>query len=281
MRGVKVTVGPPFYNQVSGPIFLLLILLMGVCALIGWRKASLNNLLRNFLYPLITAIVLILVLFFFGMRQWYALLAFSICGFVLGSIFLEWFRGTRALHRTRGLNYLQALLSLMWGNKARYGGYIVHVGVILMAVGMIGSIAFNTEKEVGLAPGQSATIGQYTLKYEGMTRYPTEKKEVVSAVLSIYNQGKFVGRINSEKIFHVSYEQPVTEVGIRTNLAEDLYVILVGWDDKGVTAFKFLVNPLVVWIWIGGAVLILGTVVAVWPDRRERLGALRQREEQV
>ncbi len=118
-------------------------------------------------------------------------------------------------------------------------------------------------------PGESMTIKNYTLNYENLDRYETESKTVVTATLSVYNQGKFIRELTPEKYFHRSYEQPVTEVAIHSTLVEDLYVILIGWDEDDTTAFKVLVNPLVKWIWIGGGILALGGLIAFWPDRRE------------
>ncbi len=268
VRGVKITVGPPFFNQVTGPIFLAIILLTGICALIGWRRASTKNLVRNFLSPLVVALILGIALFILGVRQWYALVAFSICSFVLYTIFYEWFRGTRARHRMKSENYLKAFWGLIWANRPRYGGHIVHIAIILIAIGVVGSSFYDTEKEATLMPGESMTINNYTLTYEGMDYYETEDKEVVSATLSVYNNGKLIGKLIPEKYFHRTYEQAVTEVATRSTLAEDLYVILVGWDEDGTTAFKVLVNPLISWIWIGGWVLLLGGLIAFWPERR-------------
>jgi cytochrome c-type biogenesis protein CcmF len=268
VKGVKITVSAPFFNQVTGPIFLLLILLMGVCPLIGWRRATLRNLLRNFLYPLITAVVLAVVLFLLGVKVWYALLGFAISGFVLGTIFLEWFRGVRARHRTRKENYIKAFLNLVWGNRPRYGGYIVHVGIILLAIGILGSTAYKVEKEVTVSPGESLSIKNYVLKYENIDVYRTSKEWVAAATLSVYNGERFRGTMTAEKRFHDNYQQWVSKVAIRSNPLEDLYVIFSGWEEiDGPAIFKVVVNPLVLWIWIGGGVLILGAMIAFWPER--------------
>jgi len=269
VRGVKISIGAPFFNQVNGPIFLAIILLTGLCALIGWRRASIKNLIRNFLWPLVVAIILGIALFSLGIREWYVLLAFPLCSFVLFTILYEWFRGTRARHRMKAGNYLKAFFSLIGANKPRYGGYIVHIAIILIAIGVIGSSFYDVEKEAILMPGESMTIKSYTLTYESMDQYETQSKLVAAATLSVHNQGKFIGRLTPEKYLHRSYQQPVTEVAIRSTLLEDLYVILVGWDEDGTTAFKVLVNPLVNWIWIGGGLLVLGGLIALWPDRQK------------
>ena len=269
VRGVKITVGPPFFSAVTGPIFLALIVVMGVCCLIGWRKATPDNLLRNFLYPLVGVIALIPILYATVVREPYALAAFGASAFVLGTLILEFVRGAGARHRSSGQPYFKAFFSLIWGNKPRYGGYIIHLGVILMAVGIAASQFYDTSTEVTLNPGESATIRQYTLTYKGVEQFNTRTRRVTAATLDVYEDGKKIDTLTSEKIFHKQHENPTTEVAIRTTLLEDLYIIFAGWE--GTTAsFKFLVNPLVVWIWIGGVVMLLGTVVAYWPDAREK-----------
>jgi cytochrome c-type biogenesis protein CcmF len=277
VRGVKITVGAPFFNQVNAPIFFLLILLMGICPLIGWRRASTSNLVRNFLYPLTAALALGIILFILGIRKPYVIFGLFISVFVLSTIAMEWFRGVRARHRTRRENYLRAFFSLVWGNRPRYGGYIVHVGIIIMAIGILGSTAYKSETEAGLTPGESITIENYTLKFEGISQYPTQKKMVTAATLSVYNDGRPAGTMTAEKYFHANYEQSVTEVAIRSNLVEDLYVILAGTDETGVTAFKVLVNPLVSWIWLGSIILVLGGLIALWPEGAPRSRKVERR----
>ncbi len=275
VRGVKITVAAPFFNQVNGPVFLAVILLTGICTLIGWRRASIRNLIRRLLWPLLTTLILGVALFILGIRQWYALIAFFLCSFVLFSILYELFRGTRARHRMRAENYLKAFFSLIWDNRPRYGGYIVHIAIVLMAIGIIGSSFYGVEKEATLKQGDSMTIRNYTLTYDSLDYFETQSKEVIISTLSVYDGERFIGKLIPEKYFHKSYQQPVSEVAIRTTLLEDLYVILIGWDEDGTAAFKVLINPMIAWIWIGGGVFLLGGLVAFWPDRRE-LPAARQ-----
>ena len=276
VRGVKITVGEPFFNQVIGPIFLALILLTGICTFLGWRRASAKNLIRNFLYPLVGALVMCLVLFLVGIREWYALTLFPLCAFVACTHLFAWYREVRARRHLRRENPLKAFFGLIGANKPRYGGMIVHLSIILIAIGVIGSSFYQVEKEAALLPGESMTITSrltdkdYTLTYEGMSSYDTQSKSVVTATLSVYNGEKLVDVLTPEKYFHGSYQQPVTEVAIRSTLLEDLYVILAGWAEDGTTTFKVLVNPLVIWIWIGGGVLLLGGLIAFWPERRRQ-----------
>ncbi len=269
VRGVKISVGEPFFNQVNGPIFLALILLTGICSLIGWRRASVRNMIRHFLWPLVAALILGIVLLIAGVRQAYALITFFFCSFVLFAILYEWFRGTRAHHQMRSENYFQAFFNLIMANRPRYGGYIVHLSIIIIAVGVAGSSFYSIDKEATLIPGESMSIGQYTLTYDNIDSYDTESKTVVSSTLSVYNHGKLIGSLVPEKYFHRSYEQPVTEVAIRSTPLEDLYVILISWEDNGSAAFKVLVNPLVSWIWLGGGIMLLGGLIAFWPERQK------------
>ncbi|MBI2934450.1 MAG: heme lyase CcmF/NrfE family subunit [Chloroflexi bacterium] len=277
VRGVKITVGPPFFDQVNGPIFLLLVLLMGICPLIGWRRASKSNLIRNFLYPFFASMALTVALFIAGIRAAFSLFGFAVCGFVLATIILELYRGARAKRRTSGHDYFSSFFGLIAGNRPRYGGYIVHVGIILMAIGVIGSRAYTTSVEQSLAPQETLTIQSpmtskvYTLKYENLSQFRTESRDVVAATMSLYNEGQFVGQLTPEKAVYKNYDNPTTEVAIRSTLLEDVYIILIGVDQAGqVAGFKVVINPLVAWLWLGSLMLIGGTVVAMWPEKRRR-----------
>lgn len=274
LRGVKITVGPDFFNKVNGPILLLLMLLMAICPLIGWRKASLHNILHHFLAPFVAAVALAIVLAITGVREAFALVGLALCGFVAFTIILEWGRGVGARHRSKGENYFRAFANLVWGNRPRYGGYVVHLSIILMVVGIIGSSFYKLEQESTLAPGQTMSIGNYTLRFEGISEQPAPSREVVTASLSAYSGTQYLGQLNTEKQFHRSFQQPVTEVGIYTTLLEDLYVVLGSWSEDGKATFKVFVNPLVVWIWIGGIFLLIGTAVAFWPDKAKEVAPL-------
>ncbi|MBI4304600.1 MAG: cytochrome c biogenesis protein CcsA [Chloroflexi bacterium] len=270
IRGVKVTVGPPFFNLINAPVFLAIILLAGLCTLIGWQRPSLRKLAGKFLWPLVAAFILGLVLFITGMRQGYAIIAFSLCAFVLFGILFEWFRETRERHQARMGNYLKAFWNLTWANRRRYGGYVVHIAIVLMAVGITGSSLFDVQKEVTLKPGEAMTINNYVLTFDDMSNRETRDKLVVTARLTAYDGEKPLGQLTPEKTFHRSYEQPVTEVAIRSTPVEDLYVIMAGWEQDGTVALEVLVNPLVSWLWVGGVLLSLGGVVAFWPERRRQ-----------
>jgi len=272
VRGVKISVGAPFFNQVNVPIGLALLLVMGLCPLLAWRKASLANLSRNFLFPgalgLLTAVGLIVA----GLRQPVAVTAFALSAFVTATILLDFHRGAM-VRRGHGEPYPLALGRLVLRNRRRYGGYVVHLGVILLFAGMAGS-AFSSQQEAVLRPGQTVTINQYTLRYEGISQYPTQSAMVTAATLTVFNSGAPIAVMNPQRNIHRGHEeQPMTEVAIRSTMMEDLYVILAGIGEDGTANFKVIVNPLMMWMWIGGVLMSLGTVVAFWPERREALRA--------
>ncbi|MBI2848435.1 MAG: heme lyase CcmF/NrfE family subunit, partial [Chloroflexi bacterium] len=184
VRDVKISVGPPFFNQVNTPILLATVLLAGVCALIGWRRASVKNLLRNFLWPASIAIAIGIVLVILGMREWFAVLAFTVSSFVLFTIIYEVFRSTRARQRVRGTSYLKAFWGLVGANRPRYGGYVVHIGIVLMAIGITGSSLFDVSKEIALKPGESTTLNQYILTFDKIDQFATASKDVLAASIS-------------------------------------------------------------------------------------------------
>ncbi len=282
--GKKVTVAKEFFNQVNGPIFFALVVLIGICPLIGWRKASRENLMRNFLRPFGVAIGAALGLFLIGLREWYGLLSFSTCAFVLTTITLEIARGIRARTRQARENVLTASLNLVRQNRRCYGGYIVHIGVILCVIGIAGSTFYQVETQAHLQPGESAQLKQYALRYDALQTYAIENRQAVAARLTVLENGTPVGTLVPEKYFYPSpnpdQSQWTTEIAVRTTLLEDLYVILAGWDiQAGTITLKVIVNPLVVWLWIGFAVLVIGTLIAVLPDAREVSASARTRSE--
>jgi len=277
--GSKVSVGPPFFNQVNIPIGLILLALMGIGPVIAWRKASARNLKRNFTLPLIIGLAVGGALFAMGTRHVQALLTFAISAFVLASIVIEFWKGTRARARIEGENVAVAFVHLIRKNRRRWGGYIVHVGVVVMFAGFAGS-AYDREVRASIEPGESISIAspfghEYTLRYEGLST-AIEPGHMVQwiATLSVERDGVLLGPLNTERRLYVVQGQPVTEVGIRSNFFEDLYVILATLDD-GVgmgtdprfhrATFQVMVNPLVPWIWYGGLILALGTLISLWP----------------
>jgi cytochrome c-type biogenesis protein CcmF len=268
VRGVKMTVGPPFFNAVITPVGLALLFLTGLCPLVGWRRSSLKKFTKKFLYPLVLSLVGAGVLLLAGIRSLYPLITFTLCIFVVVVLFSEFLNGTRARHGLSGEGYLTAFWNLVARNKRRYGGYVIHFGIILIFMG-IGGSAFNTEKQITLTQGESSSIKDYTLKYEALSNYPSAQKDRVVATLTLFNDNHKVGILSPEKSLYKGQGQPTTEVAIYSTLKEDLYVILAG-HDKDTATFKVLLNPLVIWLWIGGGIMALGTVIVMLPNRRKK-----------
>ncbi|MCL4395693.1 MAG: heme lyase CcmF/NrfE family subunit [Chloroflexi bacterium] len=282
ITGKKVTVGAPFFNQVNGPIFLALIVLIGICPLIGWRRATGENLLRNLLRPVLVGLVTAVALVAVGVRQWYGVVAFSAAAFVLTTIVFEFYRGIVARRRQYGENPASAVVNLVTNNRRRYGGYIVHIGVIFAVIGIAGSSFYQVDTQANLAPGQTVQLNQYTIQFDGLQTYPTENHEVVNAQLTILSNGSRIGSMSPEKDYYVGatpdQSQSTTEVAVRSTPLEDLYIILAGFDSNtGSATLKVIVNPLVSWLWVGFGVLVAGTLLAAWPDPRDEHALVRAR----
>ncbi|MBI4481559.1 MAG: heme lyase CcmF/NrfE family subunit [Acidobacteria bacterium] len=266
VRGVKITVGAPFFNRVNMPIALALLALSGVGPLIAWRKASWRELKRNFRTPVVIAVVAMCSLVAFGIRHVLSLLFFGSCAFVTATVFLEFYRGARARQSMMREAFVPALVRLTAKNKRRYGGFVVHLGMALIFVGIAGSSFFKVEKEATLSLGQLMHLGPYEIRYEGIQAFRDPNKDFVKATLSVSREGLPQGQLVPERHFYVTSEQPTTEVALRSTFKEDLYAILVGWDAQSKAAvFKLYLNPLVQWIWYGGGLLALGTLICMLP----------------
>ena len=275
VKGTKITVGPPFFNQVNIPLGLALLALTGVGPLIAWRRASVLNLRRQFAVPVTAGVLTALALLVGGMRDGYAIMAMALGGFVCGTVVQEFARGTRARHRQYGEGYALALARLVGRNRRRYGGYIVHIGIVVLFVAFAG-MAFKTETEATLRPGESASIKSpygwtYSFTHLGISQYDQLNRQVTAATIEIRRDGKRLGLLTTEKRQHVDALgrptfQPSTEVGIRSDAREDLYVVLGGVVNGTEQAvFRFTINPLVWWVWYGGMVLVLGGLIVMWP----------------
>ena len=275
IRGTKITVGPPFFNQVNIPLGLALLAMTGIGPLIAWRRASLPNLRRQFAVPLTSCVFVLLMLLVAGMRDIGALIAFSIGAFVLATVTQEFTRGARARHRQYGEPVIVALFQLLSRNRRRYGGYIVHVAMVLLFVAFAG-MAFKTETQATLRPGETATLQGpdghvYTFTHLGISQYNALNRQITAALLDVRRDGKAVGHLRTEKRQHVDALgnptfEPSTEVGIMSGLRVDLYVVLAGLVNGTEQAvFRFTINPLVWWVWFGGFVLVLGGLIVLWP----------------
>ncbi len=273
IQGTKITVGPPFFNQVAGPILIALLALMGVGPLMPWRKGNRSNLLNMFAAPVAFGVIVgILVGIVKGFDQPKALISFAVCGFVTATIISEVVRGTLARRQATGENPAAALANLISRNNRRYGGYIVHLGIVMIAVAVTASSMYQVEQMARLRPGESISIAEYRLTYNGMQERAEPGVRIIEAQLAVESGGQLQGLVVTDKRFFRGFErQPSTSVGIRTTPFDDLYVVLAGWEADGSASFMVYVNPMVIWIWLGGIMAVGGGLVALWPERRARV----------
>lgn len=275
VQGTKITVGPPFFNKVNGPLGLLLLALTGIGPLIAWRKATTANLRRQFIAPGLSFVATFLLLVLFGMRSFAVMMCLALAAFVLATVVQEFARGTRARMRMYHEGWGIALANLIARNRRRYGGYLVHVGILVYFVAFAGS-SFRVDREVALKPGESAEVKSpygwtYTFTHTGVSQYSALNREVSAARLEVSRDGKPLGPLVSEKRQHVDAFgrptfNPSTEVGLMMGLREDVYVVFesaVGNSEEA--NYRFTINPLVGWVWIGGCILALGGLIAMWP----------------
>ena len=266
LTGARITVATPFFNKVNGPLFAALIVLMGLTLILGWRRTRDDALVRGLVVPCLGALLIVIALSLVGLRDPIGLAGFGIVAFSIVATLAEFVKDTRARQRATGEPVGLALLNLFRKQRRRYGGYVVHIAFFLMATGVLGSNVYQLESDATLRQGESKTVGPYTLTYQALNSYTVANKDVVEASVAVQDNGRAVGTIVPTRFFYHQSDQPVTEAAIRTSLRDDLYILLAGWDQNGSSAtFKVFVNPLVVWIWIGGLLLLLGTLVSAWP----------------
>jgi cytochrome c-type biogenesis protein CcmF len=288
VTGQKVSVGPPFFQKVNFPIGLALLALSGIGPVIAWRRASKRNLKRNFALPALFAAVVSAVLFALGVHHLLALTTWGISAFVMYIIVVEFWKGTKARAHIEGEGLARAFYHLVTRNRRRWGGYIVHVGMVMLFVAFAGS-AYNLDVRKHMMPGDQVSVTSpfghtYTLTYEGLSvsvgRGQRNLQWQAIALLSVDKDGTSLGTMTTEKRQYVTSEQPMTEVGIRSTPAEDLYLILSAVDDlngavnadpgaQGVD-LQVLVKPLVMWIWLGGLTLAFGSLIGLWPSAERR-----------
>lgn len=282
LTGQTVTVGPEWYERITGPLFGGLLLLMGVAPLSAFGSSSWRLLGRQLWRPTGVSLAVPGVLLVQGMTNVAAHIGYWLAALVGLITLYEFWRGSAARHRRHAESLPVALMRMAARNRRRYGGYVIHLGVVVMAMGIIGIESFQTETQGTLARGEQLTLGRYVMVYEGLTQFRgPDGREISRAETSVYKDGRLVARLFPRQDFYVEQNQPMTIPGVRSTMEEDFYVLLVGWEpiaQEGAT-FKVFHNPLVNFVWFGGAVFIFGTLVAAWPDReleaRQRKSAVR------
>ncbi len=268
--GQNVTVGPPFYERATGPLFAGLLLLMGIAPLAAWRHSTANTLGRAIWKPGLFSLLVLAIAILGGVRQVAALIGFWLSAFVASVTLYEFWRGALARHQKSGESLPLALWRLAGRNRRRYGGYVIHLGVVLMAIGIIGIEIFQTETQGTIAQGERISLGNYSITFESLATFDTpDGRNVARSVVSVYKDNQFVGELYPRRDYYYESQQPMTIPGVRSTWEDDFYVLLVDWQPVSTAGatFKVYHNPLVNWLWLGGFVFILGTLLAAWPDQ--------------
>jgi cytochrome c-type biogenesis protein CcmF len=277
VRDVKMNLGAPFYNKVMVPIGLFLVFLTGIGPLLAWRNTSVGSIKRNFAIPATAALLIEIavgimlikngVRFWTEMGQIYAMMAFCLSTLVIATVTSEFIRGGIVWKNKLQTNLLAGIYQLSRRNMRRYGGYVVHFGVVLVVIGLAGA-AFNQDKEQEIGKGDKVQIGSYTVIGEEYTEDDNANYRSQAALLEVYKDGKFLTRLNpEERFFKASGGQPVHIVANHSTLREDLYVVYEGLNrESGHPVIKIIINPLVNWIWIGVLVIVMGTGMALVPN---------------
>ncbi len=266
--GNRLTVGPPFFNRWMVPIGLIILLLTGIAPLMAWKKSTVGNLREQFTWPVLAAALTTGILVALGLNRVAPVACFALCAFVSTSILQEFIRGTRVRKDATGTDVLTALVGLVTRERRRYGGYIVHLGIVLMFLGFAGQ-AFHVEQQVVLQPGQQATLRHYTVRNDGLRVTDDGQKQMVTGTVAVLQDGKSIGTMYPARWFYRKHEeQPTTEVALRRTMAEDLYLVLPAYELKDQSfSLQIVINPLVNWIWTGFTVLLLGTGICLLPER--------------
>jgi cytochrome c-type biogenesis protein CcmF len=267
--GRTITVGEPFFNQVNGPLMLALIFLMAVGPLLPWRTSNWLSVRRALALPLAVTLVTMAAIAVAGIHNPIVLGALGVNALVVVSIFQEWVRGTIARHRVTGAIYPVAFGQLMVSNRPRYGGYLVHIAIVMLAFGVIGSSYYSLERDIILSIDERTTIGDYEVEFAGVETTTFADRTERVATMRIYRDGDFLGTTGAWHGVYPQFNMLSTRAGIRSTPVEDLYIIFSELQPDGRTAaFRLLVNPLVWWMWLAGPFVVLGTVVALWPARQ-------------
>jgi cytochrome c-type biogenesis protein CcmF len=268
LTGQRLTVGPPFFTKWMVPIGLALLFLTGVGPLLAWRKSTIASLREQFQWPVLAGLVTGVAVVALGVRVWSAALCFALSAFAMGTVVQEFWRGAAVRRRAMGTNLLTAMAGLVGRSRRRYGGYLVHVGIILMFVGF-GGEGLKQDAQVLLTPGQETTVGRYTVRHESIAVTDDGRKQMITAHLNVSENGREVARMYPARWFYRQHEEePTTEVAIHRSPSRDLYLVMAGFDLKDQSAaLQVVITPLVSWIWIGFLVMAVGTGVALLGDR--------------
>jgi cytochrome c-type biogenesis protein CcmF len=267
-RGVKVSVGAPFYNRMTLPIICTLLFLMGVGPALPWKRGNAETFKKKLIPGVITGIVLAGTVLAFGARDAYGVLAFFFAGFAAALNIGEYAEGVRARRSAHGESVLTALTRLIMGNRRRYGGYVAHLGIFVVAVGIAASSTFRTEYEATLKPGESMPVGRGTARLKEVWGRTEPQREVIGATMELLVDGETRAVLSPRMNFYPTSQQPIPTPDVRSTPLGDTYMNLMSFESAGKTAtIKVINEPLVPWIWAGGGIIVLGALIAGWPTR--------------
>jgi cytochrome c-type biogenesis protein CcmF len=271
LSGSRISVGAPFFNKVNIPLGFLLLFLTGVGPLLAWRKTSKDSLKRNFGRPLVFSVIAGAIAFALGLREFYSVICLTLCLFVATTILIEFYRGAKVVRSRSGASFAASAVDLTMRNTRRYGGYIVHMGMVLIFVGLAGA-AFNKDVQKEMQIGSTLQIGPYNLLLQSFESKPEKNYTAERMVVEVMRDNKPLMLLYPERRFFQTNEQSGTMVAIYSTLRHDLYVVYAGQSpDNQTPVIHAYLNPLVKWIWFGGVIVVLGTIVTLLPNRRSVL----------
>ena len=272
--GQKVTVGPSFYKRAQFPLWAFLLFLMGVAPLSAWGASTLKSLGRNIWKPTLVSFIVPIAVVLGGITGFTAVLILWLCGFVFAITVYEFYKGAQARHKRQQVSFWEAFWTLVARNRRRYGGYFIHIGIILMAVGILGIEVFQSETQGTVPIGGEIKLDNYVMRYDSLAEWETtDNRFVTRAVVSVYKDGELITELYPRRDYFYESQQGMTIPGVRSTIEDDFYVILIDWQPISTqnATFKVYHNPLVNWLWFGSFVFIFGVIVAAWPDEKEEL----------
>ncbi|HUH13523.1 MAG TPA: heme lyase CcmF/NrfE family subunit [Longimicrobiales bacterium] len=274
VRGVKVSVGAPFFNRMTLPLSMMLLFLVGVGPALPWRQARMDELKRRFTAPAVALVLVLVVSWAAGARNPYTLMAFAFAAWALLLNLGEFWQGTAARMRAHGESPPTALRRLVAANSRRYGGYTAHIGFILMVVGIAASSSFRVEREMTLEVGETVRVEDYTLRLESVWAEDEPQRFVVGAEVAVLNAaGKLIGTLDPRLNYYPTSDQPITTPAVRERPHEDLYLTLLAFERDGSQAtIQAIVEPLVWWIWAGGVIIGLGALISLLGTGKAKIG---------
>tara|TARA_Y100000590_G_scaffold92386_1_gene104429 strand:+ start:3671 stop:5431 length:1761 start_codon:yes stop_codon:yes gene_type:complete len=266
LNNETVSVGPPFYNRMNGPLILCLLVLMAIAPMLPWRQARFSQIWSMLRAPVALALAVSCVLVIAGVRLPLAVVSFGIISLVIGSVLQEWVRGVIVRHQ-RGESFGKAFVRLVLSNRSRYGGYIVHIGIMLLAIGATGSSFYATQEDFSLAPGESVSMGNYTMRYVSLDSEEYGNRLEEEALFDVTRGGHHIGDMKPVRAFYPGHNVGATKAAIWSTPLEDFYIVPSRFDEDGRGVFRVHIFPLVWWMWASGPVLVLGILVAISPRR--------------